>query len=228
MRRSHLFLSLALLAPTLRAQQNRPPLSFQPGGLEACAQALQPSPPPDPLALRNACADRDLQIEAAQLEALAREIDRRSPEERVAFNVLMVSFTDLRDNSARLSACSAGLACQAAAKQAKARFNEDFLELAARRIQLPEPSFAAADADLNATYDQVFASLPATCDTSASAPGEHCLSQTAFRERQREWIRYRDAWLTFVKLRWPQDPPDAWLTYLTRQRTAQLKPASAS
>jgi uncharacterized protein YecT (DUF1311 family) len=220
--------TLALQSVALRAQT----LSFEPGGREACAKAInQPLPGPNdnPRSFGYACAEHDLRIEKAQFEALSKMLDSRSAEERITFNVLLVSFTSFRDISLKTPPCGTGATCALFDEDAKARLNYEFLQLASQRIKLPDGAdFSLADADLNASYDKAFASLPPSCDKPGPASSSPCVSQVQFRDAQRVWIRYRDAWLTFVNVRWPNENPEAWLTYLTRQRTQQLKTAFPS
>jgi uncharacterized protein YecT (DUF1311 family) len=221
--------ALTLQSVASLAQQT---LSFEPGGREACAKAIQqplPGPNDNPRSFGYACAEHDLQIEKTQFDALSKTLDSRSAEERVAFNVLMVSFVAFRDASLKTPPCGTGAGCGLFDEDAKARSNYDFLQLASQRVKLPDGGdFSLADADLNASYDKAFASLPSTCDKPGSVSSSPCVSQSQFRDEQRAWIRYRDAWLTFVKVRWPNDVPDAWLTYLTHQRTQQIKAAFPS
>ncbi len=42
------------------------------------------------------------------------------------------------------------------------------------------------------------------------------------RSADRAWLKYRDAWIAFAHLRYPQVPPEAWLTLLTNDRTAVI------
>ena len=73
----------------------------------------------------------------------------------------------------------------------------------------------AADAALNAAYGALMARAPALAkDTTLTAAG--------IAATERAWLRYRDAWLAFARLRYPALPPEALLARLTRDRTAQL------
>jgi uncharacterized protein YecT (DUF1311 family) len=76
--------------------------------------------------------------------------------------------------------------------------------------------FLSADHTLNTTYSALIAHMDR--DTG------YCTKpSTMIRDSERAWLRYRDAWLNFAKVRYPQIPAEAWLTYLTRQRTGWLQ-----
>jgi uncharacterized protein YecT (DUF1311 family) len=230
MRRLPLFLLVicALVLPSAisRGQQV---LSFQPGGREACSSALHrplPGPADDPRGFAEACAVRDLAIEKTQFDALAHTMDSRSPEERVAFNVLLVSFISFRDQAVKMPLCAPGAGCGLSADGLKAQANGEFLRLASGAVQFPDGSdFPAADADLNSSYEKALTSLPVSCTGPSSQHAARCISQDQLRDTQRDWIRYRHAFLTFVKVRWPEAAPEAWLAYLTQLRSQQLKMA---
>ena len=42
------------------------------------------------------------------------------------------------------------------------------------------------------------------------------------RDAERAWLKYRDSWIAFAKLRYPSVPADAWLVLLTNDRTSIL------
>ena len=230
MRRSSLILLSAtpfLLHPFASRAQDV--LSFEPGGKQACAQAIhQPVPGPgdNPRSFDSACDERDLAIEKTRFATLSKSIDNAAPAQRVAFNALMVGFTDFRDAQIDTEAriCTLGAGCGEKTEAEKARINQDFLQIAGGHPAAGVPHFSAddfaqADSALNAEYQKVFASLPDTC----TAPKHGCISQAAFRDTQRLWIRFRDAWVTFALLRWPDVTSDSWMTYLTQQRTRQIE-----
>jgi hypothetical protein len=43
------------------------------------------------------------------------------------------------------------------------------------------------------------------------------------RDTERSWLRYREAWIAFAKLRYPTTAPNARLQWLTATRTERLK-----
>jgi uncharacterized protein YecT (DUF1311 family) len=40
---------------------------------------------------------------------------------------------------------------------------------------------------------------------------------------QKAWLKYRDAWVALGAARYPHVSSEAWMTWTTRKRTAQLK-----
>ena len=236
--RRFLILAAALLFPPA-ASSAQEILSFEPGGHKACAAALHRSIPPDvdlqdtgnfvDLELRADafdCASRDLSIEKKRLASLARLIEQRSPEERVAYNALTVSFTAFLNAHMVNETCRGGTICGTVREVEQAKVTCEFLLLAGGSAKRPLPAFTAADltqadAALNTAYAATFATFPKAC-----LPGDDiiggCTTQATFRETQRDWIRFRDSWVTFAGLRWPQVSAESWLTLLTRERTAQI------
>ncbi|MGO9011849.1 MAG: lysozyme inhibitor LprI family protein [Bryobacteraceae bacterium] len=80
--------------------------------------------------------------------------------------------------------------------------------------------FAKADARLNDLYRKVLASAEAhKSDLGAVQP-------QGVRTAERAWLKYRDAWVVFAKLRYPSVSPGYWLTLLTTDRIAILKDTS--
>jgi len=72
--------------------------------------------------------------------------------------------------------------------------------------------FAEADRALNDIYRQLLAWADPDVGTT----------QQDLRHAERAWIAYRDRWLDFAKLRYPDLPADKIKTLLTRQRIAAI------
>ena len=215
----------------------RATLSFEPGGVEACSKAIHqpiPSAPDNPRrSFDYACDERDLEIEKTMFADLNRSMATRSTEEQKAFADLIQSFTRFRtlQLDIDMKGCGGGIGCGEILESAKARLNFDFLKMANGFDQRDSPSFSAADfakedASLNSTYANVIKiNFPGTAsgeDDCTSSP-QPCPSIGEFRQTERAWLRYRDAWVTFGPMRWPQINAVSWRTYLTRQRTRQLQ-----
>jgi uncharacterized protein YecT (DUF1311 family) len=198
-------------------------LSFEHGGREACTKALGSSLNTlNPRTIAFDCDERDLAIEKRRFAELAKSMEAGSPERRVAFNALMVSFSEFRDAHTDTEVCSSGYGCGEEMENQKAMLNDAFLHLAQHRIDLPAATAddaTAADTDLNAAYQKAFASYPSSCANGNA----QCVTQSALRDAERKWIRYRDTWLIFANLMWPQVKPEIWLTYLTRHRVEQIQ-----
>jgi uncharacterized protein YecT (DUF1311 family) len=159
--------------------------------------------------------------------ALARLNESAPPEQRIAWNALIVAFTAFRDDHVATESCKPAEPCAAARLSEQTRANQVFLDFAEHgpqpglRMSAPigEQMIVKSDADLNTAYEQALAALPESCPSDTP----RCVSQATFRNTQREWIRYRDAWQTYGKLRWPDSLPAIWLSNLIEQRTAQIK-----
>jgi uncharacterized protein YecT (DUF1311 family) len=85
--------------------------------------------------------------------------------------------------------------------------------------RLPDSSasqFSKADASLNELYRKLVAGSEAHKDEyGAVQPG-------GIRAAERAWLKYRDAWVGFAKLRYPSVSFDAWKALLTTDRIAVL------
>jgi hypothetical protein len=74
-----------------------------------------------------------------------------------------------------------------------------------------------ADLELNQLYRKALASAKAGED------GYGAVQPDGIRDAERAWLNYRDAWVTFARLRYPAISAEAWLTLLTNDRVAILK-----
>jgi len=53
--------------------------------------------------------------------------------------------------------------------------------------------------------------------------GAECLKPVEpIRMAERAWIVYRDAWVRFAKVRWPEVSEDSWLTFLSEERVRRM------
>ena len=76
-----------------------------------------------------------------------------------------------------------------------------------------------ADADLNVTYKQALAL--AAKQNFAEAAGD--IRPEGIQKAERAWLKYRDGWVAFVKVHYPQTSSSSWLTLLTRNRYWSLR-----
>lgn len=86
--------------------------------------------------------------------------------------------------------------------------------------QLPRGTaadFARADTALNRIYKK------AISVAEAGKSGYGAVQPGGIRDAERAWLKYRDAWIAFAKLRYPTCDPNAWLTLLTNDRIAVLE-----
>jgi uncharacterized protein YecT (DUF1311 family) len=87
--------------------------------------------------------------------------------------------------------------------------------------------YAAADKGLNAAYAKVMAVAPAAEEGGGEHPTGGQPTRASVRATEKMWIAYRDAFAEFGVMRYPGTTRDAWLTYVTRQRTNALNPCMA-
>ncbi len=73
----------------------------------------------------------------------------------------------------------------------------------------------AADAKLNTVYQQV--------QHASDVAAWGTVTKDGIRTAQRAWLRYRDAWLAFARVRYPSLAPDSLRATLTEERTATLQ-----
>ncbi|MFC0252533.1 lysozyme inhibitor LprI family protein [Massilia consociata] len=79
---------------------------------------------------------------------------------------------------------------------------------------------ALADARLNTVYRALMA-MPEPVLHDGTIRNE------GIRHVQRRWLAYRDAWVAFGRVKYPQVPALAWNTYFTLQRTRMLEELAA-
>ena len=76
---------------------------------------------------------------------------------------------------------------------------------------------AKADKGLNCFYRKVVA------EAGTSRNDISTIRPEGIRLAEQAWLRYRDAWIVFAKLRYPSVSAGSWLTLLTNDRIAILK-----
>jgi hypothetical protein len=77
---------------------------------------------------------------------------------------------------------------------------------------------ATVDKALNVDYQEVLKEDAASCPSG----GEGCTSPDQARSAERAWLRYREAWVRFGAVRWPEVSADQWRAWLTAQRVEVL------
>ena len=82
--------------------------------------------------------------------------------------------------------------------------------------------FQRADADLNATYKKALA-LASEQDFKDD---DGLIQPSGIRDAERAWLKYRDAWVEFAMVHYPNSDTDAWLTLLTTNRFWSLRQTS--
>jgi uncharacterized protein YecT (DUF1311 family) len=87
---------------------------------------------------------------------------------------------------------------------------------AGRAPAFTHTQFVAADAKLNQVYRKALAEAG-----PADAVGP--VQKEGIRDAQRAWLRYRDAFLAFAAVKYPQVSRDSLAAWLTQQRTTMLE-----
>lgn len=82
----------------------------------------------------------------------------------------------------------------------------------------PKESFVEADAKLNVLYGKILK----TKDSSARGT----VTKDGIKATQRVWLRYRDAWVAFAKVKFPALAPENLTTALTSDRIKLSKTSS--
>jgi uncharacterized protein YecT (DUF1311 family) len=150
-----------------------------------------------------------------ELEAL---LANWSAADREAFDALKTAFDRFVEVRTNNEIDLSGTDRAAAIVEAEASMKQTMLEALKRAEQGKLPArdaqdYSKADADLNSAYKQALASDFA--DSTVTAAG--------IKATEKAWIRYRDAWVALGARRYPSVPADAWKTWLTRERIAQLR-----
>lgn len=167
------------------------------------------------------CAGHAERIESVRRQdRLASMTGRWSREHRQAFHSLEQAasrfFMARRDNEVD----TGGSARVAFMVEEEASLRNDFLVSldAFETGKLPAFSarqFADADARLNTVYGKA---QPAEEPSYAGA-----VTRKGIKNTQREWIRYRDAWVAFGKKKYPKVSAESWKTYFTEKRIRMLE-----
>lgn len=82
---------------------------------------------------------------------------------------------------------------------------------------LNAPALDGLDKALNVAYQQALSFGVQYCEG-----GQDCASSESTRTAERAWLKYREAWVKFGAVRWPEVPADKWRAWLTVDRTEKL------
>jgi TPR repeat protein/uncharacterized protein YecT (DUF1311 family) len=83
-----------------------------------------------------------------------------------------------------------------------------------------ESDFARADKDLNEVYSNIM--------KKDKIDHFGTVTKKGVKDTQRKWVKYRDAWVKFAGLKYPNTAPEIWKTWLTKKRIWQLNEFSQS
>lgn len=171
--------------------------------------------------MQGVCAAHEQLIaRAAAAEAFAALSASWSAADRAAHAPLRRAAAAFADAHAQgevdLSGSGRGAFAIAAEERASRAFARLLADAEAGRVASATPADAeAADVALNAAYRALMARAPGLArDTTIKAAD--------LTAAERAWLRYRDAWLAFAKVRYPALAPEALAARLSRERAAQL------
>ncbi len=158
------------------------------------------------------------QKRATSLDALA---SRFTPVQRSAFEALHKSEEEYADAHARGEIDLSGTARAMFQIDAEQSLRDDFLAAlqSFEKGDLPKGitnDAHEADQRLNAAYGKVMQ------DAEIHKADYGAVQPEGIRNAERAWLKYRDAWLAFAKLRYPDVDSDSWLALLTTDRTSVL------
>jgi uncharacterized protein YecT (DUF1311 family) len=171
-----------------------------------------------------ACILRDQGRIAIEVPAALKRFDATGTSgEHARFQKVLAARSSFLDAHAKeLSGGTVGVdqASMTQANETEKLWAQTLNDLAAGKLpHYSEQEFAKADRDLNAAYNEAKGDA-LSCET----PGI-CTTPDELLQAQRSWLAYREAWVAYGKLRWPNVSPDSWRTLFTLERTDMLQNA---
>jgi uncharacterized protein YecT (DUF1311 family) len=158
------------------------------------------------------------QKRSVQLNAISAQL---SPSQREAFGRLIKAEEAYSRAHAIGEIDLSGTARAMYQTDAEQTLRDDFLAAlqSFESGRYPEGSartYRDADARLNAVYRKAISNAEEHMKDYGSVQPD------GIRDAERAWLKYRDAWITFVKLRYTSVPMESWLVLLTNDRTSIL------
>ncbi|MCM0080345.1 DUF1311 domain-containing protein [Geomonas sp. Red32] len=166
------------------------------------------------------CAGREQRFADAKLK---RKVDgilaKWSERDKQGFALLRHSFEKFSEARIRNEVDTTGTARAALQIEEESKLSKDFVTSIMRfeKGKLPHftnAEFTKADRELNEVYGKIQGQKDFQWG-SVTKPG--------IKLTQRIWLKYREAWVTFGHLRYPQVSEESWRTWLTKKRIAMLK-----
>lgn len=167
------------------------------------------------------CADHGAAISGARRDAaLAGLTDRWNGAEKQAFASLReahAAFVEAHGNGELDLAGTARAAMQIGAEE---RLRDELIDMLQRLTKGAAPRFGqerfrAADANLNSAYRK-------RLNDAAQADHVGAVNRGGIRDAQRTWLRYRDSFLAFARIKFPEVPRESLAAWLTEKRVAML------
>ncbi len=170
------------------------------------------------------CASIQATQEAKKRNARYAKVTARWPQAtKSAFSTTSAVFATFVEKRSREEVDLSGTLRGAMVIEEEEKQNDRFLKdlEAFEKGALPkftEADFRAADAKLNTAYRKIMGDAAFDTENRYGT-----VRKAGIRETQRAWLKYRDAWVEFAKLRYPAVKPEAWKTLSTGRRTEELE-----
>jgi hypothetical protein len=171
--------------------------------------------------MQGICASMQEKFARAERGRKLDEITSRwSPSEKQAFYKLQQAAKAFFDASSRNEVDLSGTGRAAFEIEANASLNDEFVAAVERfeKGHLPKftsPDFNRADGELSA----LDANLQAEPGTSTIGT----ITSVGIKTAERAWLSYREAWVNFGQVKYPNVTPASWRTWLTQDRVRMLK-----
>jgi hypothetical protein len=167
------------------------------------------------------CAHVDEGFAAQKREdTLRKSTGSWSPEEKKALSELRDAAHTFFDSSSQNEVDLSGTGRAAFEIEAESDLEDKFVEAIGAFEQGKLPRFSVedyrnSDAELNAVYSRL--------QETPSSTTLGTITPTGIRTAQRAWLRYREAWVAFGKIKYPAVRGENWRTWLTLDRIRMLK-----
>ena len=144
-----------------------------------------------------------------------------TPKEQRAFKELQSAANAFFESSAGNEVDLSGTGRAAFQIEARACLRDAFLEALNRFERGQFPKYKPgdpekADTQLDSLYKRIQSAPDKPIEFTTVTPEGILTAQTA-------WLRYREAWIEFGKLKYPGVPPEIWRAWLTQERVKMLQ-----
>lgn len=163
------------------------------------------------------CASHEADIAGAKRDArLAKLMAAWTPAERAAFAPLKAAMAAYVDAHGGKEVDMSGTLRAALQTSAEEEVRADFADMleALQAGRVPPGDYKAADAALNAAFKKARAFAPGDMGT---------VTREDILDAQRTWLKYRDAFIAFAKVKWPGVSSDSVAAWMTQTRTKMLE-----
>jgi len=157
-----------------------------------------------------------------------------TPIQKNAFTTLKQAAYNYFDQRARLECDHSGMDPMSDEYQEQTTLRNNFIKNIKHFEQGHYPVFSSvdfkkSDAALNQAYNDFMNEASAALDSGdgyyfdcISCDNQNACGIPGVKTTEKAWLNYRDAWVTFAAVRYPNVSADSWKTWLTQERIAQL------